>query len=83
MTDKVIIYGLDGKEKSTTELPKLFSINPRIDIVSRVVTSLELSTKQPQGRDPLAGMRNTARSWGSGFGTSRFPRRKGSGYPGA
>jgi len=83
MTDKVIIYGLDGKEKSTAELPNLFSIRPRIDLVSRAVTSLELSTKQPQGRDPLAGMRNTARSWGSGFGTSRFPRRKGSGYPGA
>ena len=83
MEEKVIVYGLDGKEKETISLPPVFSINPRKDLISRAVRTIELNGKQPQGRDPLAGTKNTASSWGSGFGVARIPRRKGSGYPGA
>ncbi len=83
MEGKAIIYGLDGKEKETIDLPVIFSQKPRKDLVSRAINSLELAEKQPQGRNPMAGMRNTASSWGSGFGVARAPRRKGSGYPSA
>ena len=77
------VYGLDGKIKQSIRSPSFFTIQPRKDIISRVVSSIEASEKQPQGRDPLAGKRNTAQSWGSGYAAARIPRRKGSGYPGA
>lgn len=77
------VYGLDGKIKQSVRSPTFFSMTPRKDLISRVVTAIELSEKQPQGRDPIAGKRNTAQSWGSGYGAARIPRRKGSGYPGA
>lgn len=83
MEQKAIIYGLDGKEKESVSLPKVFTINPRFDLISRAVISMELNTKQPQGRDPQAGKRNTSDCWGPGFGVSKVPRRKGSGYPSA
>lgn len=83
MESKAIIYGLDGKEVDKIEIPQIFTHKPRKDLISRVVVALESGEKQPQGRDPKAGQRNTAYSWGSGFGVARAPRRKGSGYPSA
>ncbi|MBN2154945.1 MAG: 50S ribosomal protein L4 [Candidatus Lokiarchaeota archaeon] len=77
------VYGLDGEVKQSIRSPTFFSMNPRKDIISRVVSAIETSEKQPQGRDPLAGTRNTAKSWGSGYAAARIPRKKGSGYPGA
>ncbi len=77
------MYGLDGKVKQSIRSPAFFSMESRKDIISRVVAAIESAEKQPQGRDPLAGKRNTAKSWGSGYGAARIPRRKGSGYPGA
>lgn len=77
------VYGLDGKVKQSIRSPSFFSMESRKDIISRVVAAIEASEKQRQGRDPLAGTRNTAQSWGSGYAAARIPRRKGSGYPGA
>jgi large subunit ribosomal protein L4e len=37
--------------------------------------------KQPQGRDREAGLKNVSEGWGTGYGRSRAPRRKGSGFP--
>ena len=73
------VYGLDGKVKQSIRTPSFFSMESRKDIISRVVAAIESAEKQPQGRDPIAGKRNTAQSWGSGFGAARIPRRKGSG----
>jgi large subunit ribosomal protein L4e len=83
MTEKISILGLDGKEKESIDLPEVFSIEPRLDLIARAVVSIEAGSKQPQGRDPLAGKRNTAENWNTGFGVARVPRRQGSGYPGA
>ena len=77
------VYGLDGKVKQSIRTPAFFTMESRKDIISRVVAAIEASEKQLQGRDPLAGKRNTAQSWGSGYAAARIPRRKGSGYPGA
>jgi large subunit ribosomal protein L4e len=77
------VYGLDGKVKQSIRSPAFFSMESRKDIISRVVSAIESSSKQRQGRDPVAGKRNTAQSWGSGYAAARIPRRKGSGYPGA
>ena len=80
MTKKVNVLGLDGKKKESIDLPKVFSIMPRLDLIHRAVVSTQAAQKQPQGRDPLAGKRNTALSWGTGFATARVPRLRGSGY---
>ncbi len=77
------VYGLDGKVKQSIRSPAFFSQESRKDVISRVVAAIESSEKQRQGRDPMAGKRNTAASWGSGYAAARIPRRKGSGYPGA
>ncbi len=79
--NKIHVIGLDGKEKESIDLPKVFSITPRIDLIQRSVISSECAQKQPQGRDPLAGKRNTALGWGTGHATARVPRLQGSGYP--
>ncbi|MBD3352521.1 MAG: 50S ribosomal protein L4 [Candidatus Lokiarchaeota archaeon] len=81
MASKIVVYGLDGKEKETMDLPDFFSIKCRKDLIKRTVNAYELNEKQPQGRDKQAGKRTTAEAWGSGFGVSRAPRNKGSGYP--
>lgn len=83
MTEKISVLGLDGKEKESLDLPEIFSIIPRLDLIERSVISAEAAQKQPQGRDPLAGKRNNAESWNTGFGVARIPRRTGSGYPDA
>jgi len=83
MVDKIIVLGLDGKEKESIDVPEVFSVVPRIDLIERAVVSILAAQKQPQGRDPLAGKKNNAESWNTGFGVARVPRRKGSGYPDA
>ena len=80
MAKKVNVLGLDGKKKESIDLPKVFSIIPRLDLIERAVISTQAAQKQPQGRDPLAGKRNTALSWGTGFATARVPRIRGSGF---
>jgi len=81
MAEKVNVLGMDGKVKETIDLPEVFNIIPRFDLIQRAVISSEAAEKQPQGRDPLAGKRNVAESWGNGFAAAHVPRNKGSGYP--
>ena len=83
MEEKINVLGLDGKEKESIDLPEVFNVPIRLDLIERAVISIEAANKQPQGRDPLAGKRNSAQSWNTGFGVARVPRRKGSGYPDA
>jgi large subunit ribosomal protein L4e len=83
MSKKVNVYGLDGEVKSDIELPAVFEVLPRFDLIRRAVVASESAEYQPQGRDPAAGKKNTAKGWGTGFAVARVPRLKGSGYPGA
>ncbi len=80
MVKKINVLGLDGKKKGSIDLPNVFSIIPRLDLIERAVISTQAAQKQPQGRDPLAGKRNTALSWGTGYATARVPRIRGSGF---
>ena len=78
--EKVNVYSLDGKKKSLIEIPDIFKIKPRQDLVQKANEAFESRNKQIQGRDKRAGLRNTATSWGTGHGISRAPRIKGSGF---
>ncbi len=78
---KASIYDLEGNEVSKIELPKVFSYEVREDVIKRAYLSALTARIQPQGRDPMAGKRTTAESWGVGYGIARVPRVKGERYP--
>ncbi|MEM3393852.1 MAG: 50S ribosomal protein L4 [Candidatus Methanomethylicia archaeon] len=78
---KFKVYDLSGSVIEEIGDIWLFNIPIRKDIIKRAYLSSLTARIQPQGRDPLAGKRTTAKSWGVGYGVARVPRVKGSGYP--
>lgn len=79
----VPVFNLNGEKIGEMELPFIFDIEVRPDIIRRTYLSQLTARIQPQGRDPLAGLRTSAESWGAGHGVARVPRVKGRGYPAA
>ena len=79
--EKITVYNLDVKKKEVIDKPEVFNTRPRKDLVKKANKTFQSRNKQVKGRDPRAGLRNTAESWGTGHGLSRAPRLKGSGYP--
>ncbi|MCS6768135.1 MAG: 50S ribosomal protein L4 [Candidatus Nitrosocaldus sp.] len=75
----VNVHSLDGNRVEQVELPKVFSTPYRVDLVRRAFVHLQSRYFQPQGRDPLAGMRVSAESRGTGLGIARMARVKGEG----
>ena len=65
---KVNVYNLDIKKKETIARPKVFDVKPRKDLIQKATEVSQSRKKQIQGRDPRAGLRNTAVSWGTGHG---------------
>ncbi len=78
---KVPIYGVDGSIKGDIVLPDVFSTPVRPDLIKRAVLSIQSKNFQPKGRDPMAGKRTTAESFGVGLGMARIPRVKARGTP--
>jgi len=68
------VFNLEGKPVGKTRLPSVFKTQIRPDVIKRAVVAIQSSRIQPQGRDPYAGKRTTAESWGVGRGISRVPR---------
>jgi len=73
------VFDLKGEEVSTLNLPQIFNTPSRPDVIKRAVVAIQSHKYQPQGRDPMAGKKNTAESRGTGLGISRMPRLKGRG----
>ncbi len=80
-TTTIDVYDLDGTPKSKIPLPKIFETQLRPDIIKKSVVALQTHRLQPQGRDPMAGKRTTAKSFGVGRDLSRVPRVKGERHP--
>jgi len=78
--NEIPIYNIDGSEKTKIQLPKVFSMPYRPDVIHRVFLAQRSHLLQPQGRDPLAGERTSAISWQTGRGVARVPRVKGEKY---
>ena len=74
----VPVFNADNDVSGEVEIPKIFDTPYRPDVIKRAVISLQTHGFQPQGRDPMAGKRTTAESWGTGRGMSRVPRQRGS-----
>ncbi|MEM3980391.1 MAG: 50S ribosomal protein L4 [Ignisphaera sp.] len=68
------LVDLDGNIVDRVELPLVFSLPVRIDLIRRAVHSAITARIQPKGRDPLAGKRRVGESWGIGYGLARLPR---------
>jgi large subunit ribosomal protein L4e len=79
--EKVNLLNLDGTKKEMLDLPAIFKIKPRKDLIQKAIEITISRNKQIQGRNKRAGLRNTAEGWGTGHGMSRAPRIKGSGFP--
>lgn len=79
---KVDVLGLDGKPSGKAELPEVFEIGLRPDLVKRAFWIVGSHHFQPKGRDPMAGERTTAETHSppTGTGQSRIPRVKGTRY---
>jgi len=73
------IFGVDGKAVSELSLPPVFASILRRDIITKAVVAQQSHRFQPQGRNPMAGKRTTAESFGVGRGISRVPRVGGHG----
>jgi large subunit ribosomal protein L4e len=77
------VFDLTGKEVAKLNLPKIFNTPNRPDVIKRAVVTIQSHKIQPQGRDPMAGKKNTAESRGTGSGIARIPRLKERGQRGA
>jgi large subunit ribosomal protein L4e len=76
---KVPVLSLANEKIEEIDLPRVFETPLRPLVIRRAVIAQQSRGFQPQGRDPLAGKRNTALSRGTGHGQARLPRLKQSG----
>jgi large subunit ribosomal protein L4e len=73
---KAQVRALDGNTTRGIDLPGVFGEEYRPDLIKRAVLALQSTRYQPHGTDPFAGMRTSAKSWGSGRGVAQVPRIK-------
>lgn len=69
-----VLMDINGSITGKIELPQIFSLPVRLDIIRRAVHAAITARIQPKGRDPLAGKRRCGESWGIGYGLARVPR---------
>ncbi|MGC8969147.1 MAG: 50S ribosomal protein L4 [Conexivisphaera sp.] len=81
MSRSVPLYSVNGEIVGKVELPRIFDVPVRRDLISRAFWAEFTHGLQPQGRDPMAGKRTSAESFGVGLGIARLARVKGRGYP--
>ncbi|MBN1193771.1 MAG: 50S ribosomal protein L4 [Methanomicrobiaceae archaeon] len=73
---KAQVKTLEGSDVREIDLPAVFAEDYRPDMIKRAVLALQSTRYQPHGTNPLAGLRTSAESWGSGRGVSQIPRIK-------
>ncbi len=71
---KVNVYGIDGTSKETIDLPDVFNLEYRPDIIKKTFNVIHSNKRQPYGADPSAGKKHATVSVGKGRGQSRVPR---------
>lgn len=76
---RVPVYTIDGNIVKEIVLPRVFGLPVRKDLIHRAFLAEFTAQLQPKGRDPMAGKRTTARSFGIGLGIARVPRIPGLG----
>ena len=75
--NEVHVYDLAGKVVKDVDLPSVFGLPLRPDLIRRAVTASQANRRQAYGPAPRAGMRHSVRWSGKGHGVSRVPRIRG------
>jgi large subunit ribosomal protein L4e len=73
---KISVFNIVNEKIDEIDLPKIFDTPLKKDVIKRAVIAQQSKNFQPQGRDPMAGKRNTALSKGTGHAQARLPRLK-------
>jgi len=72
---KIRLLNANGEEDGEASLPSFITMFEVEDcLIRRAFLAQQSRRLQPQGRDPMAGKRTTAESWGVGYGIARVPR---------
>jgi large subunit ribosomal protein L4e len=80
MKQQIDCYEVDGTTvKKTVELPEVFSVQIRQDLVLKTHSLDSMKLRQPYAVSKYAGMQHSAYSWGPGRAIARVPRVSGSG----
>jgi len=74
---EVNVYSIAGKVLGTVDLPRVFHVPLRPDLIRRAVTAAQANRRQPYGAMFNAGRRHSVRWSGKGQGVSRIPRIRG------
>jgi large subunit ribosomal protein L4e len=88
---KAKVFGIDGADKGSVDLPKVFETSLQPTVIKRAVLALQTAKLQPKGTDPRAGLKNTAIYIGTrdqpgtrksiNTGKARLPRLKNRRHP--
>lgn len=73
---KAQIIDLTGTSKGEIELPDIFNVAYRPDLIKKAVLAAQANRLQVYGPTPYAGMKTSADNWGPGRGMARVPRIK-------
>jgi len=68
------LFDISGNLVGIIDLPLVFSLPIRVDVIRRAVHSALTARMQVKARDPLAGKRRVGESWGIGYSVARVPR---------
>ncbi|EQB71940.1 MAG: hypothetical protein AMDU4_FER2C00165G0008 [Ferroplasma sp. Type II] len=71
---KTNVYSIEGEVTKEIELPQVFAIETREDLIHKAFRAISLSMRQPYGPSPLAGTRRVGHNLGPNHGISRIPR---------
>ncbi len=74
------VFDLQGNEISTVELPPIFKLPYRPEVIKKVYVNLDSHHYQKQGRYPAAGEIVSAESRNTGMGIARLARARGEGF---
>lgn len=76
---QVKVFGLDGKEVKSVDVPAVFNAPIRPDLIHFIHTNMAKNTRQAYAVSKLSGLQTPAESWGPGRAVARVPRVPGSG----
>jgi large subunit ribosomal protein L4e len=74
---QVHLYDTGGAPVGTVDLPPVFAVDVRVDLIRRAVVSFQANRRQPYAAKFRAGMRHSVRWPGKGRGAARTPRIRG------
>lgn len=73
---EIPVFNLLGEEVKKIEMPKIFTVPVKQEVIRRVFIHQHTHRLQPKGRYPLAGRAAGAEYFGVGLGLARVPRLK-------